>query len=111
MPSNWIFFAYKKVTDPICKNRKLIAKLFIPANARRSNATSNTCRADRAVLVNIYDLKGNEIKNLNTVKSMYYNFYYIKNKMVYIEDFNTNRWFDFTTGVHFFMTFEEAVNY
>lgn len=110
-PQTESFFAYKKVTDPICKNRKLIAKLFIPASARRSNATSNTCRTDRAVLVNIYDLKGNEIKNLNTVKSMYYNFYYIKNKMVYIEDFNPNRWFDFTTGIHFFMTFEEAVNY
>ena len=39
------------------------------------------------------------------------NFIYKKGEWVEVRDFNENRWMDSTTGIHFWMTREEAKAY
>ena len=39
------------------------------------------------------------------------NFVYRVGEVSRVEDFNPDRWVESTTGIHFWMTREEAVNY
>ena len=103
-PRRGAFLGYKKC----CYDR--IVELLIPADAKRSSATLNTCRCSRAkVLI---------IKSADCSK--YYeeawslvdeNFVYRKGRWVEVPDFDEDRWNDSTTGIHFWMTREEAIGY
>lgn len=90
----------------------VIVKLLIPADAQRSNATGRKCRASTARVLDLQDKQGNSLPPDTTAYSGYdTDFTYKKGETVHVEDFDTNRWNECATGIHFFITRAEAVAY
>lgn len=119
-PGHGEFLAYKKVKLPVrdwvlgwTAGQSIIAELKIPAHALRSSGTSNKCRASEAEVVDFWDCSGNHL-DISVAKSLYDGeFVYIKGATVKPvgEPFDTNRYKMCAPGIHFFMDFDEAVNY
>lgn len=103
-PDTGEFTAWKKCAG------STIVKLLIPADEKRSSATSRKCRASKAVVIAVYDKDGNEI---DSAVSNYYNtFVYRTGETVEpANKFDGNRWNECAPGIHFFITREEAENY
>ena len=94
-PSEGAFIGWKKV------NRHLV-KLEIPEDAKRSSATSNKCRCDKAKVLDIIDLETQN--HVDVVKNWaYYDTTYKVGKMVYPDSFDDNRWNECSHGIHFFI--------
>lgn len=102
-PPEGSFTAYKKLANGC------IAKLLIPEDAKRSNATTRKCRCDKALVVAIYDTNGNEVKS--GTSSYDSKFHYEVGKVVSVDKFDENRWNECSTGIHFFMSKQEAIDY
>ena len=103
-PEQGAFVAYKKGLD------NLIIKLLIPSDARRVSSTMNCCRCDKAKVLEIKNFEGTKFfdEAWSTVAE---NFCYKLGEWVYAENFNEDRWYDSTGGIHFWMTEEEAKAY
>lgn len=87
---------YKKVSNGI-------AVLQIPAHALRTNATGRKCRASEALVMEA---------SPGAVSLHDPNFKYIKGQIVKpTEPFDTNRWNEWASGIHFFLTRQEAEEY
>jgi len=92
-----------------CVNGSIV-KLLIPANAKRSSATTRKCRASQAKVLAIFDKKGKEIKE--TISTYDKTFIYKVGKIVKpTEKFEKNRWVECGAGIHFFITRREAELY
>lgn len=103
-PEKGSFIAFKKAG---C----YIIELFIPSNAKRCSATSRKCRCSKAKVISITTLSGDKT-NITKVHSNYDpNFIYKLGEYVEVKDFDDNRWDECSTGIHFFITRQEAVNY
>ena len=103
-PEKGSFIAFKKAG---C----YIIELFIPSNANRCSATSRKCRCSKAKVISITTLSGNKT-NIAEVHSTYDpNFIYKLGEYVEVKNFDDNRWNECSTGIHFFITRQEAVNY
>lgn len=102
-PSEGAFTAWKKV------NGKLI-ELVIPADARRSSATTEKCRCDKARVVSITDIFTNEqlfeVINVNHTKTVYK-----VGEMVYPDAFDEDRFNECSNGIHFFINKQSAIDY
>lgn len=99
------FHAFKKAQN------ELIIELLIPADARRSSATTRKCRCDKAVVLSITNLDGTPA-GVDEVPSSYdRNFIYKIGETVTVKDYNPDRWEECSAGIHFFITREEAVMY
>ena len=102
-PSDGDFIGWKKVQN------KLV-RLLIPSDARRSSATSNKCRCDKAKVLEITDLDGSNpitsVTNYNYIETQY-----VVGEMVYPDSFDENRWNECSHGIHFFINKQEAINY
>ena len=97
------------------RNSKL-AKLIIPAEAERSNATGRMCRAEYAFVENIFNIYGRNgddpLIEVPCGTSMYdSNFVYMVGKIVHPGKWDDNRWNEVSNGIHFFITREEAIGY
>lgn len=103
-PEKGAFLGYKK-----CVNDRMV-QLLIPADARRTSATLPSCRCDKAKVLTIksFDFQQNYEEAWSLVDE---NFVYKRGEWVVVNDFNENRWMDSTTGIHFWMTREEAEAY
>lgn len=103
-PETGPFLGYKK-----CFNNRLV-QLLIPADAKRTSATMNSCRCSKAKVLTIksFDYKQEFDEAWSLVDE---NFVYRKGQWVEVLDFNEDRWQDSTTGIHFWMTREEALAY
>ena len=102
-PEEGSFIGYKKA------NRYLI-KLLIPENAKRSSATTLKCRCSEARVLNIEDIKtGLKVQAVNS--SYNPEFIYRVGEIVTVDDFDENRWNECSTGIHFFMNRDNAINY
>ena len=103
-PEEGSFIGYKKASGKI-------VKLLIPEDAKRSSATSRKCRCSKATVLSITNLDGSETgeKSVKSDKSI--DFIYKVGKEVKVKDFDENRWNECSTGIHFFITREEAVQY
>lgn len=103
-PSEGSFIGWKKVAN------KLI-KLEIPAEAKRSSATSMKCRCDKAKVLSITDLDGShpidEILNTSQGHVLLYRV----GKIVYPDYFDNDRWNECSHGIHFFINKQDAINY
>jgi hypothetical protein len=90
---------YKKLKNDV------IAQLWIPADAKRSNATGRKCRAEYAVV-----LAWDAATDVDAVASQHdYTFYYHVGDVVRPrQPFDDDRWVESTSGIHFFLTLEEA---
>ena len=102
-PEKGEYTAFKKANG-------LIVELRIPADAKRSSATSRKCRASKAVVVNITDYNGNTAGN-ETVSNHDRNFIYKVGETVEVSNFDENRWNECAPGIHHYMTFAEAVKH
>ena len=97
-PAIGSFIGYKK-----CR-RDVIVTLKITEDALRSSATGDKCRCSKA---EVLDIEGAE----EAISKYDNKFIYHKGDIVEVKDFNQNRWVECTSGIHFFMTKEEAIKY
>lgn len=104
-PETGSFIAYKQL------NHHLIAKLLIPEDARRSSAFSRKCRADKAQVLGLFNYDGTPAAVAVGFSHHDPDFAYPIGETVSVPDFDPDRWEECSTGIHFFLTFREAVNY
>lgn len=98
------FIGYKKA-------RHGIVELEILSDARRCSATGRKCRCDKARVLGIYDEKHNLLDIKETVSRYDASFKYVVGEIVEEPKFCENRWDECSQGIHFFINFQEAVNY
>lgn len=103
-PEKGALLGYKK-----CVNDRLV-QLLIPADAKRTSATLPSCRCSKAKVLTIKSF--DSTKEFDEAWSLVdENFVYHKGQWVEVLDFNEDRWMDSTTGIHFWMSREEAIAY
>ena len=93
-----------------CCTEFRVVQLLIPADALRTSATYLSCRCNKAKVLSIKSIDSQKSYNWaqSTVDE---NFYYTVGEWSVVENFNTYRWMDSTTGIHFFMERQQAVDY
>ena len=102
-PEEGSFVGYKKSGNKI-------VKLRIEEDSKRSSATSRKCRASKVTVLSITSIDGeNEFQK--TENTGEYSFTYEVGKTYEIDNFDDNRWNECSTGIHFFITRDEAVRY
>ena len=103
-PSEGAFVAWKKVEE------KYLVKLQIPEDARRSSATTRKCRCDKALVLDITSLDGeehyDEVTNNNYKETVYK-----VGEFVYPDSFDENRWNECSNGIHFVVNKEDAIDH
>lgn len=103
-PESGSFIGYKKASG-------YIVELEITQDALRLSATTRKCRCNKAKVLSILNCDGT-IANVYKVKSDFdHSFIYCTGEMVSVDNFNNNRWKECTAGIHFFINFQDAVNY
>ena len=105
-PSEGAFTAWKKV------NNEYLVKIQIPEDARRCSATTRKCRCDKAMVLDITSLDGEE--HYDEVFNYNYNYkktIYKVGEMVYPDSFDENRWNECSHGIHFFVNKQDAIDY
>ena len=103
-PSDGSFIGWKKASG-------YIVKLQIPEDARRSSASGEKCRRDKAYVVEIQNVDGTK-SDIDTVHSDHdSNFIYTLGTTVEVPDFDDDRWNECTAGIHFFIDRRAAVEY
>lgn len=90
---------------------KYIVKIQITESALRSSATSRKCRCSEALVLAIEKFDGTD-SGLSEIRSNYDSgFIYRVGEIVKVSNFCEDRWTECTTGIHFFITRQEAINY
>ena len=103
-PDFGMFIGYKKASG-------YIVELEIPEDAKRLSATTRKCRCNKAKVLRILNTD-RTIADITEVKSNYDNsFIYKVGDVVSVDNFDEDRWNECSTGIHFFINFQEAVNY
>ena len=103
-PEEGSFIGFKKANG-------CIVKLEIPEDALRCSATGRKCRCSKAKVLSITNYDGSDA-GVNAVPSSYDgSFVYTVGEMVEVKDFNPDRWNECSSGIHFFITRQEAVDY
>ena len=103
-PDFGIFIGFKKASG-------YIVVLEIPEDARRLSATGRKCRCDKAKVLHIQNLDGMQA-NIEAVTSNHDpSFIYRVGELVSVDDFDEDRWNECSTGIHFFINRQEAVEY
>ena len=106
-PEEGSFTGFKKA---YWNGTPVIVKLQIPADAKRSSATTRKCRCSKATVISITDML--DVDKFQMAVSIHdNNFIYEVGKTVVVDDFDEDRWNECSTGIHFFITRDEAVNY
>lgn len=103
-PEEGSFIGYKKARD-------YIVKLEILADAKRSSATTRKCRCNKARVISITKLDGSETVVFEIPSSWDSSFIYKIGEIVSVDDFDDDRWNECSTGIHFFINRQEAVDY
>lgn len=98
------FIGFKKAHD-------LIVVLKIPKDARRLSATGRKCRCDKAKVLEIQNIDGTKASVTSVPSDRDNNFVYEVDKEICVLNFDENRWNECSTGIHFFINRQEAVNY
>ena len=87
-----------------------IVKLEICEDAMRSSATGRKCRCSKATVLEVQDINGDVLEQ-SAVSDRDENFHYVLGSVVSVSDFDENRWNECSTGIHFYITREEAVRH
>ena len=102
-PKKGSFIGYKKANG-------CIVKLLIPEDAKRSSATTTKCRCSKAKVLDIENIETGE--KIKEIRSNYdNNFIYRVGEIVYVNNFDDDRWNECATGIHFFMKKDNAIKY
>ena len=103
-PEEGSFIGFKK-----CKDDKIV-KLEILSDAKRSSATCRKCRCDKAKVLSITDING--LQEFDEATSRHdLTFIYKVGEIVSVDNLNEDRWDECASGIHFFITRQEAVEY
>lgn len=102
-PEEGSFIGYKKAG-------KYIVKLLILEDSKRSSATTLKCRCDKAKVLDIEEIGTGE-KIESTPSDYDINFVYKIGEIVKVDNFDENRWHECTTGIHFFINKQNAIQY
>lgn len=101
-PEKGAFIGYKKASI-------YIVEIQVCEDAKRSSATTRKCRCSKAKVLSITNRDGTKA-NIEKVASDYNSdFIYKVGETVEVPDFDENRWNECSTGIHFFITRDEAV--
>ena len=103
-PAEGSFIAWKKAGG-------LIVKLRVTEKALRSSATTLKCRCSEAEVLAIENIDGTPSSEKSVKSSRDGNFLYTVGDIVSVEDFDTDRWNECSTGIHFFIDRNCAVQY
>ncbi len=93
---------------------KVIVKLLIPEDAKRSNATGRKCRAEFAEVIAVYPKGKKRAMAKKTVVQSDHDStfkYSVGETIRPTTPFDEDRWEECSTGIHYFITREEAENY
>lgn len=92
----------------------VIVKLLIPEDALRTSATGRKCRCSKAVVLDIQDADGVSLADKNITAFSNYDpgfEYSIGSVVTPKKPFDENRWNECASGIHFFITRDEAIDY
>ena len=103
-PESGAFIGWKKCG-------KYIVKLRITEDAMRASATTRKCRCSKAEVLAIENMDGTPSEETEVASSYDKSFVYRISETVEVKDFDTDRWKECSTGIHFFITRDEAVRY
>ena len=103
-PEEGAFIGWKKTAG-------LIIKLRITEDAKRSSATSRKCRCSKAEILEIQNIDGSITAIRSVPSDRDPSFMYTVGETVEVPDFDEDRWRGCSTGIHFFITRQEAVKY
>lgn len=103
-PEDGAFIGFKKAGGKIIK-------LMIPKDALRSSATTRKCRCSKAKVLSITEPDGSDSGITEIRSDRDEAFIYKVCETVSVSDFDENRWNECSTGIHFFITRDEAVRY
>ena len=103
-PQEGSFIAWKKASGKI-------VKLRITDDALRSSATTRICRCSKAEVLDIQELDGKKSDTQSVCSDYDDSFAYEVGKIVEVQDFDEDRWNECSTGIHFFIDRNDAVNY
>lgn len=106
-PSHGSFIGWKKVRN---SNEEFLIKLEIPEDAQRSSATTDKCRCDKAKVLEITSIDGSK-KYDSVINNNYVETLYTVGEIVYPNKFDDNRWNECSSGIHFFINKQEAIDY
>lgn len=102
-PEEGSFIGYKKASG-------CLIELLILEDAKRSSATTSKCRCNKAKVLDIENIETG--KKVNEINSNYdINFIYKVGEIIHVDNFDNNRWNECSTGIHFFVNKENAINY
>ena len=104
-PEEGSFIGFKK-----CQDSKIV-KLKIPVDALRCSATGRKCRCSKAKVLSITNIDGTDANVGMAISKYDSNFIYKVGETIEVPNFNTDRWNECSTGIHFFITRQEAVDY
>lgn len=107
-PEKGAFTAFKKAE--LYNGDNCVVELLIPADAKRSSATTRKCRVSKAKVVAVYRMDGKSVKQ-NAYSRHTNSFVYKIGKTVEVKNFDKNRWNECSTGIHCFITKKEAEQY
>ena len=103
-PEKGSFIGYKRASGKIIE-------LIITENSKRSSSTTRKCRCSEAVVLSITNIDGTNFDGEKVVSDYDKRFVYEVGKTVSVDNFDENRWEECSTGIHFFLTRDEAVRY
>ena len=103
-PDTGSFIGYKKASN-------MIIKLEITEDAKRVSATGRKCRCNKAKVLGIYDYERNLLEDKEVASDRDKDFIYRVGEVAEVKDFDEDRWNECSTGIHFFINFQEAVKY
>ena len=98
------FIAWKKV-------KNYIIKLKILEDSKRSRATTDKCRCDKALVLEIQNFDSTKADITEIVNDLYVATTYKIGDVVYADSWDENRWNECSHGIHFFIDRESAVMY
>ena len=103
-PDFGMFIGYKKAS-------RYIVELEIPEDAKRLSATTRKCRCNKAKVLRILNYD-RTVADITEVRSNYNSaFVYKVGDIVSVDNFDEDRFNECSTGIHFFINFQEAVDY
>lgn len=98
------FIGYKKAWHGI-------VELEILSDSKRCSSVGRKCRCDKAKVLGIYDKEHNLLDRKETVSYYDSNFKYVVGEIVEEPNYCEDRWNECSEGIHFFINFQEAVDY
>ena len=107
-PEKGSFIGFKKCSGLL---GDCIVELEIAEDALRSSATTRKCRCSKAKVLSITNLDGSPYNENRAFSTHDPSFEYVIGKTVEVNEFNTYRWNECSSGIHFFITRAEAANY